>query len=125
MNNSVFGNVQFNTGWKTRTYINLYGDEHNIIVKAKAYAEKDCITEEQERAYRDFNANKSSLMKSIEKLLNDFVEGGASSRFTPRTLLFNRDGGYALLLDDNQDEDDGIAVCIAPKIEVMSQDEYL
>jgi hypothetical protein len=39
--------------------------------------------------------------------------------------LFQRDGGYALLLDDKSDEDDGIAVCLVPKAEVLSQDAYL
>lgn len=41
-------------------------------------------------------------MQTIEKLLNDFVAGNASERFIPNTLLFERDGGYALLLDDKK-----------------------
>ena len=40
-------------------------------------------------------------------------------------LLFRQDGSYALLLDDAEDEDNDVAVCLAPTAEVMPQEEYL
>jgi len=125
MNNPVFGEVVFNTGWKTKADITFFGNNYSIVVKAKAYYEKDGITTEQERAFNNFNINKAEQLKTVERLLNDFAGDDASKRFIPRMLLFQRDGGYALLLDDKKDEDGGIAVCLAPKIEVVSQDEYL
>jgi hypothetical protein len=123
MKNVIFGELTFNTGWKTKTEITLFGKNYNVAVKAKAYFEKDGVTSEQETAYADFNAKKAEKLKTIEKLLDDFTGNSTSVSFTPRMLLFKRDGGYALLLDDKGD--DGIAVCLVPKTEVVSQDEYL
>jgi hypothetical protein len=125
MNNEIFGELIFNTGWKTKAKITLFNKEYEVVVKAKAYRETDGITAEQEKAYFDFGKNKSALLMTSEKLLNDHAEGKASGRFVPRTLLFNRDGNYALLLDDKDDKDGGVAVTLTPKAEVLSQDEYL
>ena len=49
----------------------------------------------------------------------------AKTRFSPRRLLFDTDGGCALLCDDVEDEDEGIAVCIIPNQCVMDQSDYL
>lgn len=125
MNSTAFGELTFNTGWKTETSITLFDNTYNIVVKAKAYFEKDGVTAEQEKAYFNFNGNRETHLVTVEKLLNQYTNGKAATRFIPRTMLFQRDGGYALLLDDNEDEDAGIAVTFAPKAEVVSQDEYL
>ena len=125
MNNKTFGELTFNTGWKTKTDISLYGNSYNVVVKAKAYHESDGVTAEQESAYADFKGNKDTRLITVEKLLDAFTDGNSAKRFIPQTLLFQRKGGYALLLDDKQDEDGGIAVILAPKAEVKSQDEYL
>lgn len=124
MKNSIFGDIVFNTGWKTNTDIALFGINYHITVKAKAYFEKDGITNEQELAFGNFNKCKAECLKNAENLLNKFSRN-AAARFIPKTLLFERDGGYALLLDDKEDDDGGIAVCFAPKMEILSQDEYL
>ena len=125
MNNSAFGEIIFNTGWKTNADITLFGNDYSVIVKVKAYFEKDGISNEQEIAFSNFKTNKSELLKSVENLLSDFADSNASERFVPRMLLFQRDGSYALLLDDNEDEDGGIVACLAPTAEIKSQDEYL
>ena len=125
MNNITFGELTFNTGWKTKTNISLYGTNYNVVVKVKAYYENDGVTAEQESAYADFKENKNARLITVEKLLNDFANSNSSERFIPRTLLFQRNGGYALLFDDKLDEDGGVAVCLAPKAEVLAQDEYL
>ena len=39
--------------------------------------------------------------------------------------LFGRDGECALLCDDSEEPDEGIAVCIYPTEIIMSQDDYL
>jgi len=125
MNNKTFGELTFNTGWKTKTDIYFYGTNYNVVVKAKAYHESDGVTAEQESAYADFKGNKDARLIMVENLLDDFADANSAKRFIPQTLLFQRNGGYALLLDDKQDEDGGIAVILAPKAEVKSQDEYL
>lgn len=125
MKNTVFGDIVFNTGWKTKGNIIFFGENFNITIKAKAYFESDAITTAQEIAFSSFTANKSEQMKIVEKLLIDFAGDNPSKRFVPRTLLFQRDGGYALLLDDKEDEDGGVAVSLVPVEAVLSQDEYL
>lgn len=125
MHNSVFGELIFNVGWKTQTDITLFEKKYNIILKAVAYFEKDGITIEQEAAFGDFYDKKNERLKMVEKLLSGFDNDNTSERFYPRTLLFQRDGSYALLLDDKIDEDGGIVVCLKPTAEVVSQDEYL
>lgn len=117
--------MTFSTGWKTATEILLFGRSISIIVKAKAYYEKDGITAEQEAAFSDFNNNKEQRLRTIEKLLSNYSLVDAADRFVPRTLLFERDGRYVILFDDKTDVDNGIAVCLSPTEQVFTQDEYL
>jgi hypothetical protein len=125
MKNSTFGELAFDTGWKIKRDIKLFNKSYSIVVKAKAYYEADGITNEQEKAFSNFKDNEVKQLGDIEKMLTGFASSNARERFIPRTLLFLRDGSYALLLDDKEDEDGGIAACLAPKAEIVSQDEYL
>lgn len=125
MINSIFGEMTFNTGWKTSINVVLFGKSINVIVKAKAYFEEDGITDKQENAFNDFIHMKEIRLKKIEELLDNYVGNNVKSRFSPQTLLFERDGAYALLFDDNQDVEGGIAVCLFPNEIVRTQGEYL
>jgi hypothetical protein len=125
MKKTIFGEMIFNTGWKVNTKISLLGKGFDITIKAKAYREEDGISYEQAKAFADFDTQKSMRLKTTEYLLNKFSKGNTTERFIPRTLLFQRDGSYALLCDDREDEDDGVAVCLSPEVKVISQDEYL
>ena len=125
MKNSTFGELAFNTGWKTKRDIKLFNKSYSIVIKAKAYYEADGITKEQEKAFSNFKDNEAKQLGDIEKMLAGFASNNPQDRFIPRTLLFLRDGGYAMLLDDKEDEDGGIAACLAPKAEIVPQDEYL
>ncbi|HHO0758731.1 TPA: hypothetical protein ACRTM4_000992 [Aeromonas hydrophila] len=125
INNAIFGELTFNTGWKSKTVISLFGVDYDVVVKIKAYFEADGITTEQEIAIAGFAKNKLVQLDAIEQALNDYANGDSLNLFVPRVLLFNRDGSYALLLDDSRDVEDGIAVTIAPNISVISQNEYL
>lgn len=122
---TVFGELSFDTGWKTKTAITLFTKSYDVVVKAKAYFEKDGITKEQEDAFTDFLENKSKRLKKAEELLLSYAKGTFGNRFKPRLVLFNRDGGYAILFDDGEDEDGGVAVTLLPEECVISQDEYL
>jgi len=57
--------------------------------------------------------------------LTNYTNGEPSSRFIPRTLLFERNGNYALLFDDTAEPDGGIAVCLFPEEQIVQQDDYL
>jgi hypothetical protein len=124
MNNKIFGEMNYSTGWRAKTVITIFGKAVNVTIKIKAYGENDGITDKQEKACEEFNTNKAQKIKTTETLINEY-SGNNAARFTVRTLLFNRDGSYALLFDDAENEDDGIAVCLSPTAKVISQDEYL
>lgn len=125
MNNAVFGDLIFNTGWKTETDVTLFDKTYKVVVKVKAYRETDGVTAGQELAYSDFCENRAARLDTIEKLLSNYAKDKAKGRFIPRTLLFNRDGSYAMLLDDREDEEGGVAATLAPESSVVAQDDYL
>lgn len=78
----------------------------------------------QHEAYLDYITTEKNKANVIERLLTEYSQK-ASERFVPRTLLFEEDGTYALLCDDKEEPDDGIAVCLVPETKIMSQDDYL
>jgi hypothetical protein len=125
MINKTFGELTFNTGWKTKIELVLFGVVHSVVINIFAYFEKDGVTPEQESASATFIERKEADLKTVERLLDQFADGNASERFTPRTLLFQRDGSYALLLDDEVEPDGGVAVILAPEAKVLYQDDYL
>ena len=122
---TIFGNLQFDMGWKTLYDITLFHRQYTITIKARAYFEDDGITDAQITAFSDFKGHQEEKEKRIEDLLVSFEPDSAPDRFKPRTLLFERDGGYALLCDDVCDLDGGIAVTLSPEQCVVSQDDYL
>jgi hypothetical protein len=124
MKNPVFGELVFDTGWKAKTAITLFGKQTEITVKLKAYFEKDGITVEQEKACLDYSENKEEKTSRVEELLTNYTNG-ATERFVAKILLFNRNGSYALLLDDKENAAEDIAVCLAPAEKVLLQEEYL
>lgn len=124
MNSDVFKDFQFSVGWKTKSQVTLFDKTIPVVVKVKAYFEEDGVTAEQEQAYLNYSKDKKLVWDKIERMLIDY-DPAAAERFTPTMLLFNRDGAYTLLCDDEQDPDDGIAVCLAPSQSIVSQDNYL
>ena len=125
MIDSVLGNLHFNTGWKMEAEVNLFGETHRIIIKAHAYYETDGLTPEQKRAFSDYKCYNGERQKEAEALLYSYAGESCKMRFCPRSLLFERDGEYALLCDDKEDPDGGIAVVLAPEPKVILQDDYL
>ncbi|MDR1531373.1 MAG: hypothetical protein LBS62_04185 [Clostridiales bacterium] len=132
MNHPVFGEITFNHGWDGKATITLWGRQYNIVYTAAAYFKKDGITAEQERAFTAFQSDKVARLAQVETLLQRYISGAdpkeptsGRARLTPRSLLFERDGGYALLLDDADNPDNGLAVRLHPDERVMTQDEYL
>lgn len=124
MEHKLFGNLIFNIGWKTKKTIRIFEKEYQVTLKLKAYFEEDGITKEQERGYTDFIKMEEETLGKVTKMLREY-DPFAEKRFIPKTLLLNRDGSLALLCYDNEEPDEGIAVCIIPKMQIMSQDDYL
>ncbi len=124
MIHDVFGDINFNVGWKMSKNITLFGQSYMVTVKIHAYFEEDGITKEQENAYINFIESEEMKMSCVEKMLREYSDS-AEEQFIPKTLLIYRDGSYALLCDNNNDPDEGIAVCLVPEEKIVSQDDYL
>ena len=124
MRNEVFGEMAFSIGWKTKREICLFGKQYTITVKLQASKAEDALPDVQQQACLRYGAQEQEYLKSMETLMQDF-SAHAATRFTPRTLVFKKKGVCALLCDDAEDPDDGIAVCIIPQKKVMYQDDFL
>lgn len=124
MLHEVFGDIEFNVGWKSKKNVELFGKVYLITLKIQAYYEEEGITAEQEQAYLDYSKAEADKTKRIEELLTAY-DSDAQMRFVPKMLLFNKDGSYALLCDDQDVLDEGIAVCLSPEEKVVLQDDYL
>ena len=120
-----FGEVFFDTGWCKNEFISFRNKQYEITVCARSYRETDLITDEQRFAFELFMENKSALEKEIENMLITYENEEFLGFLKPTDLVFERDGKYALLFDDETDLDNGIAVELAPDKEVMTQDDYL
>ena len=114
----------FKYGWNKHEEVFILGQRYEIIINLHAYYEKDGVTGKQKDAYLNFEEQKTQMLSKIEDALNKFCNN-AKERFTPTMLLISRDGEIALLFDDDDNPDDGIAVTIIPEIKIYSQDEYL
>ena len=123
MDNNVFGEVQFNMGWEKKEDINLFNQTYTVTVSAAAYFDTDKITDEQEKAYGEFEKEKINILTNVEHLMEKIKDG--EKRYAPSLLLFQRNGDYALLFDDVNDNEDGIAVTIRPEYSVINTDQYL
>lgn len=121
---TILGEMEFDIGFKKKDQIVYFGETKPITIKLKAYYEKDGITKSQEKAMQQYCGDKSAIDDKITNLLTAYSED-AKNRFIPRTLLFERKGEITLLCDDKEELDEGIAVCLFPKEEIISQDDYL
>ena len=124
MIDTVFGDVTFDFGWSKKDTLSLFGKQYNILVTANAYFANEAITQQQQKAYSAFTQGKTEISKKIEQLLSAYTPD-SEKNLTPRYIIFEKNGAYALMLDDKDDPDDGIAVQLAPIEQVMSQDAYL
>lgn len=127
MTNAVFGEVVFNMGWETKSRIALFEKKYEITISASAYDEKEMITGEQEESYKKFEANRNLFQSICEVELLKIAQNDESARanYTPKMLVIQKDGETALLIDDHNDMEGGIAIVILPETKVESLDEYL
>lgn len=124
MDDNIFGKLTFDTGFKTKISLTIFGKTQSVVLKIKAYQESDGITTEQEQSYHKLQQHFWESIGQVEgSLMSKFSD--ASERFTIRVILINRQGELAFLFDDKNNMDEGIAVQIYPKYLIESQDDYL
>ena len=78
----------------------------------------------KKKAYIKYKNTEKTVWERLECLLTDFRENPVEE-FIPTTLLIDRNGETAFLLDDENAPEEGIAACIFPEEKIVSQDEYL
>ena len=124
MENSIFGKMEFHTGWKIHGEVVFYGRTYPITIKCKSYRQEDGLTQEQKDAMELYNRDGQKQLAALQQILtNQYPD--AQHQFTPTMLLFQRDGEYTLLLDDAKNPDEGICMVLSPKRKIISQDDYL
>ena len=125
MKNKIFGEMDYHTGWERKMIISFNNQKQEIVIHAKANGIQEEITQAQEKSFSHFLENVDSIMKKIEQeLLNGLGEDYAK-RYLPVMLLIKRDGSCALLFDDIDDIENGLAISYLSGIRIMTQDEFL
>lgn len=127
MSRNLFDVASFNMGWELPLRIPLFERTYPIVVSADACYEYEKVTAQQISAYSNFLETQDDILLKIENAL--VKEAGnketAINRFKPAMLVIRKNGDYAMLFDDADEPENGIAICIKPKFEVMTSDEYL
>lgn len=126
MQHSVLGTLTFKYGWEKPLTIQFNHKTFTITAKFSAFEQAE-VTPEQVESYQDFTQNQANYENEIQQLLESFISKNQilSAIVTPRTLLFQRNGDVGLLCDCSWDEENGIAVVLKPKQEVVLQDLFL
>lgn len=118
-----FGELEFNTGWKKPYSVTFNSVKYDIVMKIKAYDADDGIPLVQKQAYVSYINNEKQYLYQAENAIKE--EFGDATRFVPSMLLVNRRGECALLCDDLEEPDEGIAIVFGDRIKIVSQSEYL
>lgn len=124
MKEDISKEFKFDVGWKKCDEISFEKKVYKIIIKLQAYFETDGITDEQIESYSEYLNSKKDIVSSAEQLVEEY-DPDVYNRFIPTTLLIERNGDYALLCNDKNDLDGGIAICLKPVKKVVLQDDYL
>ena len=125
MENRIFGEMNYHTGWEKKMIIPFNNQKIEIVIHAKAHGVEEEITQEQENLFSYFHDNVDFVMKEVEQeLLKDSGKEYAK-RYTPVMLLIKKDGRSALLFDDIDDLENGLAISFFSGIRIMTQDEFL
>lgn len=122
--NSVFGTMKFHTGWKVQGEIVFCEQTYPIIIKCKSYRQEDGLTQEQKDAMERYVNNGQKQINDAQQILTRQYPD-VKNRFTPTMLLFQRNGEYALLLNDAKNPDEGLCIVLYPTIRIVLQDDYL
>lgn len=119
-----FGNLEYSVGWRKNINVAFFGCEHRVILKLHSYRMEDPITEKQIKAYEWYLENGANAVETAQIALSEEFDN-ADIRFAPSMILIDRKGEIALLCDDAELPDEGIAIVLDESIKIISQDDYL
>lgn len=113
----------FKIGFKKEDSFVFFGVEHKITVKIKAYYQEDGMTDEQISAYEYYLTNKCDIQAKVENIISESDYDRETLK--PTMLTIRCDGEIALMIQDSNDYDGGLAAVISPELKLLTQDEYL
>ena len=113
---------EFNIGWKQPLSISWFNESYDIVLKLQAYSKNEKLTKEQVVAYTAFKKNEVAQIKQAEQFVK---KNSKANSYTPTMVVFKQNGEYALLCDDKDNPDEGVAIMLAPTVSIVSQDDYL
>ena len=124
---SLLENAVFNYSWEVKSDISMLGTVFPITISADAYYETEKPTVEQEESFCFFMRNKEEILGKIDNLLISDTGSmeEARRRYVPKMLKIKKNGDCGLLLDDENNFENGLVVTIRPTYGFLDTDEYL
>lgn len=118
--------LHFDYGWRKPTFFNIDAKAFPIDFVFDAF-QNEAVTLEQEKSFELFNKERSDFEQQALDSLKSYIKLNKITNpiISPTALQFNRKGEFALLCDCSWDEENGIAVLLYPKKEVVTQDDFL
>lgn len=71
--------------------------------------------------------HEKQIVSKVEKFLVKEIgcKGDVVGKYVPKMLKIQKNGDLALLFDDVNDLENGIVVCITPRLQLMNMDQFL
>lgn len=116
----------FDYGWKKTITFNFQNKPLNIDLVFDAYKGED-VNNEQYSAYEKFSQNQVNYESQVNQMVLNYINENQleNSQVDIKTLLIKRDGAFGLLADCSWDIENGIAILLSPKQEIVVQDDFL
>lgn len=132
---SVFGELEYKHSWIKTESLSWGGRLLSITIIASTYSNEE-ISEQQRASYQAYKEKVDTIISDSKKELSNFIKVNyglnalsldeMSSGITPRSVVFEQDGTWAILFDSSWDDDNGIALVLDAKgVQVMSEDDFL
>jgi hypothetical protein len=121
INDPVFGKMKYDWEWEKEEGISMFGKTYNLNVIAQSKSDEDtAISEVQQKAYKFFKENFSSLEESALNILLNYCQNELEipdcsqkvffENSLPISLFFAITGEWGILFDSKFDEENGIAL---------------
>lgn len=116
----------FDYGWKKTITFNFQNKPLNIDLVFDAYKGED-VNNEQYSAYEKFSQNQVDYEVQVNQMVLNYINENQleNAQVDIKTLLIKRDGAFGLLADCSWDIENGIAILLSPKQEIVVQDDFL
>lgn len=125
MFDEIFGELTFDYGFEKDIKLNLFNGVQSLKLYLLSYNVEEKITQAQKESYLEFESKQDMYTKEVEEVLIKQYGQDFENRFSATTLMIDREGQMAFLLDDKEDLDEGIAVQIIPNLTIYNQSDYL